>query len=52
MPTFSNASPSKIYPNYDFLFENIPSGNPGVAMKAFYAQKCQQSLSMNIFCDD
>jgi hypothetical protein len=21
-------------------------------MKAFYAQKCQQSLSMNIFCDD
>jgi hypothetical protein len=21
--------PSKIYPNLDFWFENIPSGNPG-----------------------
>jgi hypothetical protein len=28
-PTFSSAGPSKINPNYDFWFENIPSGNPG-----------------------
>jgi hypothetical protein len=29
IPTFSIARPSKIYPNLDFWFENIPSGNPG-----------------------
>jgi hypothetical protein len=23
------ASPYKIYPNWNFIFENIPSGNPG-----------------------
>jgi hypothetical protein len=23
-----NLRPSKIYPNWDFWFENIPSGNP------------------------
>jgi hypothetical protein len=27
--TFSFTSPSKIYPNGEFWFENIPSGNPG-----------------------
>jgi hypothetical protein len=27
IPTFFIARPSKIYPNLDFLFENIPSGN-------------------------
>jgi hypothetical protein len=26
----SIARPSKIYPNWDFWFENIPSGNPAV----------------------
>jgi hypothetical protein len=26
--TFSISRPSKIYPNWDFWFENIPSGNP------------------------
>jgi hypothetical protein len=25
---FSNIRPSKIYPNWDFWFENKPSGNP------------------------
>jgi hypothetical protein len=25
---FSIAKPSKIYPNWDFWFENKPSGNP------------------------
>jgi hypothetical protein len=29
MPRFSIARPSKIYPNWDFGFENKPSGNPG-----------------------
>jgi hypothetical protein len=28
MPRFSLARPSKIYPNWDFWFENKPSGNP------------------------
>jgi hypothetical protein len=29
-PTFSILKPSKIYPNWDFWFENIPSGNHAV----------------------
>jgi hypothetical protein len=28
MPTFSISRHSRIYPNWDFWFENIPSGNP------------------------
>jgi hypothetical protein len=28
---FSILRPSKIYPNWDFWFENKPSGNPGLA---------------------
>jgi hypothetical protein len=28
IPTSSVARPSKIYPNWHFWFENIPSGNP------------------------
>jgi hypothetical protein len=27
IPTSSIARPSKIYPNFDFWFENIPSGS-------------------------
>jgi hypothetical protein len=30
--------PSKIYPNWDFGFENMPSGNPGL-MSSFRALK-------------
>jgi hypothetical protein len=29
-PTFPIPRLSKIYPNWDFWFENVPSGNPGV----------------------
>jgi hypothetical protein len=29
MSTFSNLRPSKFFPNWDFWFENKPSGNPG-----------------------
>jgi hypothetical protein len=29
--TFSNPRPSKMYPNWDFLYANIPSGNPGLS---------------------
>jgi hypothetical protein len=29
IPTFSIPRPSKIYPNKDFWFGNIASGNPG-----------------------
>jgi hypothetical protein len=28
IPTFPISRPSKIYPNWDFGFEKIPSGNP------------------------
>jgi hypothetical protein len=28
--TFSIQRPSKIYPNWDFCYENQPSGNPGL----------------------
>jgi hypothetical protein len=28
IPTTSIIGPSKIYPNWDFWFENTPSGNP------------------------
>jgi hypothetical protein len=31
IPTSAVERPSKIYPNYDFWFENMPSGNPGPA---------------------
>jgi hypothetical protein len=30
IPSFSILRPSKINPNWDFWFENKPSGNPGV----------------------
>jgi hypothetical protein len=30
IPTFSILRPSKIYPNWDFGFENKPSGNPAM----------------------
>jgi hypothetical protein len=30
IPTSSFARPSKIYPNWDFGFENTPSGNTGL----------------------
>jgi hypothetical protein len=29
IPSFSILRPQKIYPNWDFGFENKPSGNPG-----------------------
>jgi hypothetical protein len=35
IPTFSIARPSKIYPNCDFWFENLPSGNPAQYSKPF-----------------
>jgi hypothetical protein len=33
LPTSSIEKPYKIYPNRDFWFEKIPSGNPGVRTK-------------------
>jgi hypothetical protein len=32
IPNFSIAIPSKIYPNWDFWFENKPSGNTGLML--------------------
>jgi hypothetical protein len=38
IPTSSIARPSKIYPNGGFLFENMPSGNPGKQRKENISQ--------------
>jgi hypothetical protein len=40
IPTSFSERPSKIYPNRDFGFENVPSGNPAV--------HDQESLSFNL----
>jgi hypothetical protein len=33
---FSIPRPSKIYPTWDFWFENKPSGNPGWSLAALF----------------
>jgi hypothetical protein len=33
LPYIFHSKPSKIYPNLDFWFENIPSGNPAAVHK-------------------
>jgi hypothetical protein len=35
---YTIARPSKIYPNWDFWFENIPSGNPRCNKRASSGQ--------------
>jgi hypothetical protein len=40
MRTFSIARPFKVYPIWDFWFENIPSGNPGT-VELLYFQICK-----------
>jgi hypothetical protein len=32
-PHFSIARPAKIYPNWNFWNQNIPSGNPALALR-------------------
>jgi hypothetical protein len=32
--TFSNSRPSKIYQNWEFWFENTPSGNPALELNS------------------
>jgi hypothetical protein len=44
IPKFSTPRPSKIFQNWDFWYENIPSGNPG---KVFYVC-CSTSISCRI----
>jgi hypothetical protein len=39
---FSFASPSKKYPNWDFWYENIPSGNPDYKLR--YKNRCNLYL--------
>jgi hypothetical protein len=36
IPTFPMPLPSKKYPNMDFWYENIPSGNPAIISEASY----------------
>jgi hypothetical protein len=44
VPTSSMARPSKIYPHWDFWFENIPSGHTAlyIGMQAFNGTKILQ----------
>jgi hypothetical protein len=42
IPTFSIPRPSKIYPNWDFWFEKIPSGNPAGHPKSVLLSREQQ----------
>jgi hypothetical protein len=47
MPISSIARPSKNYPNLDFWFENIPSGNPGLESTTHdcvTVKQCDQTL--------
>jgi hypothetical protein len=46
IPISSIARSSKIYPNCDFWFENIPSGNPASMM---YGDHYLHSTDRNIF---
>jgi hypothetical protein len=49
-PTSSIARPSKIYPNWNFWFENAPSGNPGVneLIIIFWCLSSEQDLGSGI----
>jgi hypothetical protein len=59
MPITSIARPSKIYPNWDFWFENMPSGNPALAWRPpkqgrhqlFRAQIIIRKVITNNICD-
>jgi hypothetical protein len=44
-PTSSIATPSKIYPNWDFWFENIPSGNT-VPFPLYKAHSLQEVVTI------
>jgi hypothetical protein len=52
--TFSNLRLSKIYPIWDFWFENKPSGNPGctqsAAKKLSNIRKLFFVVVFNLFC--
>jgi hypothetical protein len=37
IPTSSTARPCKIYPNCEFWFENIPSGNTGIDTRSLWS---------------
>jgi hypothetical protein len=41
----SNLKPSKIYPNWDFGFENNPSGDPGVRSLELLYILCHSAAS-------
>jgi hypothetical protein len=44
IPAFSIPRPSKIYPNWDFWYENIPSGNPNIGFL-----KVRKTIRLSIF---
>jgi hypothetical protein len=45
----SLARPSKIYPNFDFWFENKPSGNPGRSVQSLAETLFSQQLAIKRF---
>jgi hypothetical protein len=46
LPTSFISRRSKIYPHWDFLFENVPSGNPDgeLVVDALIVAQCLQDL--------
>jgi hypothetical protein len=44
IPPSSTARPSKIYPNWDFWFKNIPSGNTAAHAHPMYDPKLRPRL--------
>jgi hypothetical protein len=44
MPNFSILRPSNIYQNWDFRFENVPSGNPGQLNSTTAKNQLQKSF--------
>jgi hypothetical protein len=47
---FFISRPSKIYPNLDFWFENIPSGNPAYRLTRCVCEEIAQIVAQFIFC--
>jgi hypothetical protein len=44
--TFSIPKPSKIFPNWDFWYENIPSGNPGYIVVIHVAERLIECVQL------
>jgi hypothetical protein len=44
MSKFSTPRPTKVYQNWDFWYENIPSGNPFLNVRGFNQNKLETTF--------